>query len=275
MNTEAYNTIIGKTEDKLRKDTSFVRRNYIVYQVAKVIYIAASIASAFAIWIHVHLRAGETFDAAVAVIIASFITLLIAGCQYMIKPFVDDWQAQAHIKGGEHGTMMFVKGLFGVIGIGLGVWLSLNGASKAVDVVRKDTTFENVKLISEDSIARYYDAQIAQINGSIGRAESTTYKKKITAPATKNLTILFTTVNTLQEKKAAELADAKAKNDAMLAEYKDETKINAAGAKGFMGLAEFLIVLCAWMMGLFDKGTKNEAKSLGIQVDQTFPAGRG
>jgi len=270
MQPETYNTIIGKSEDKLRRETSFVRRNYSFYWIATILYILASLGSAFTIFMHMNMRAGETFYPTVAIIIASFITLVIAGCQYMIEPLVDDYQAKAHIKGGSDGALMFLKGLAALVGIVGGVWLSINGASKAVDVVRKDTTFENIKLISEDSIARYYDTQIAQINGSIGKQEGTTYKRKITAPATKNLTILFSTVNDLQAKKAAELADAKAKNDLVLAEYKDETKVNAAGAKGFMGFLELLIVITAVMRGVFNDGLKKEAKSVSIKAGQTF-----
>lgn len=271
MQTDSYNTLMSKTEAKLRKETSFVRRNYVVYWIVTILYIAASLASAFTIFVHLNLRGSETFKPAVAVIIAAFLTLLIAGCQYMIKEVVDDWQAKAHIKGGADGAMMFFKGLAALIGMVGGVWLSLGGASKAVDVVRKEATEINVDLVSVDSIRNYYDSRIAQINASIGKQEGTTYKRKITAPATKNLSTLFSTVNDLEKQKAADMAAATAKNDALLAEYQAETKVNAAGAKGFMGFAELLILVCAIMRGLFDDGMKKEAKSLGVQAGVPFP----
>jgi len=270
MQTESYNTLMSKTEAKLRKDNSFVRRNYAVYWIVTILYIAASLASAFAIFVHLNLRGAETFRPSVAVIIAAFLTLLIAGCQYMIKEVVDDWQAKAHIKGGADGAMMFFKGLAALIGMVAGVALSIGGASKAVDVVRKDATEINVDLVSVDSIRNYYDGKIAQINGSIGKQEGTTYKRKITAPATKNLSMLFSTVNDLEKQKAIDMAAATTKNDAALAEYHAETKVNAAGAKGFMGFAELLILVCAIMRGLFDDGLKKEAKSVGVKVGEPF-----
>jgi len=270
MNTEAYNTIIGKTEDKLRKDNSFVRRNYIVHQIAKVIYIAASIASAFAIWTHLHLRAGETFGSAIAIIIASFLTLLIAGCQYMIKPFVDDWQAQAHIKGGEDGAMMFFKGLIAVIGIVAGVWLSLNGAAKAVDVVRKESVAENLPLVSIENIKREHSQRRAELQHQREGYETNTWEGKLLKDGLKGIKYIDGQISMIDSDERTAIAKADSTNTALLSEYYAETKINAAGAKGFMGFSEFLIILCAFMMGLFEKGTKNEAKSLGVKVSNPF-----
>lgn len=270
MQTESYNTLMGKTENKLRKDNSFVRRNYAVYWIVTILYIAASLASAFAIFVHLNLRASETFKPAVAVIIASFLTLIIAGCQYMIKPLVDDWQAKAHIKGGADGAMMFFKGLAALIGIVAGVWLSLGGASKAVDVVRKDATEINVDLISIDSISNYYDQRRAEYQRTQSAYLGTKWKGNVTAPALKQSAKINDILANVEQERAATIAAASAKNDAALAEYQAETKINAAGAKGFMGFAEFLIVICAIMRGLFDDGLKKEAKSVGVKVGQTF-----
>ena len=271
MQTDSYNTLMSKTEAKLRKETSFVRRNYVVYWIVTILYIAASLASAFTIFVHLNLRGAETFKPAVAVIIAAFLTLLIAGCQYMIKEVVDDWQAKAHIKGGADGAMMFFKGLAALIGMVGGVWLSIGGASKAVDVVRKDATEINVDLVSVDSIRNYYDGKIAELNGRIGKQEGTTYKRKITAQANQNLSTLFNTLEKLEYEKSSAMDSANQKNNAALAEYQAETKVNAAGAKGFMGFAELLILVCAIMRGLFDDGMKKEAKSMGVQSGVNFP----
>lgn len=270
MQAETYNTLMGKTEDKLRKDNSFVRRNYVVYWIATILYIIASLASAFTIFVHLNLRGAETFKPAVAIIVASFLTLIIVGCQYMIKFLVDDWQAKAHIKGGADGAMMFFKGLAAALGMIFGVWLSIGGASKAVDVVRKDATEINVDLVSVDSIRNYYDGKIAELNGRIGKQEGTTYKRRITAQANQNLSTLFNTLEKLEYEKSSAMAAANQKNDAALAEYHAETKVNAAGAKGFMGFAELLILVCAIMRGLFDDGLKKEAKSVGVKVREPF-----
>jgi hypothetical protein len=270
MQTDSYNTLMGKTENKLRKDNSFVRRNYAVYWIATILYVAASLASAFTIFVHLNLRGAETFKPAVSIIVASFLTLLIVGCQYMIKFVVDDWQAKAHIKGGADGAMMFFKGIAAIIGMVFGVWLSIGGASKAVDVVRKDATEINVDLISIDSISNYYDQRRASYQQAQSAYLSTKWEGNITAPALKQSAKINDMLATVDQEQAAAIAAAEAKNDAALAEYKAETQVNAAGAKGFMGFAELLILVCAIMRGLFDDGLKKEAKSVGIKVEQTF-----
>ena len=147
MQAETYNTIIEKSKDKIRKDSSFVRRNYVVLWVAWVIYIFATLASTVSIFTHINLRAGETFIPGIAIVVAGLGTVLVISFQFMLKFFVDDWQARAHVRGGSEFAMMCLKGAMGIIGIVAGVMLSLGGADKAVEVVRKESTITTVRAI--------------------------------------------------------------------------------------------------------------------------------
>lgn len=270
MQTEVYNHIIEKSKDKLRNDSSFVRRNYVVLWVAWIIYIAATIASIFSIFAHLNMRASETFKPGFAVVAAGFLTLLVVGCQFMLKFFVDDWQAKAHIKGGSEFAMMCFKGVLGLIGIVGGIWLSLGGASKAVDMVRKENAISDVPLISVDSISHYYDAQRAEYQRRQTAYLNTTWKGNITAPALRESGKINNILAGIEQDRVKAIESATAKNDAMMAEYNAETLTNARGAKGFMGFAEFLIVVCVIIIGLFDDGVKKEAKALGVNVGNPF-----
>jgi len=270
MQTETYNTIIENSKNKIRKDSSFVRRNYVVLWVAWVIYIFATLASTVSIFTHINLRAGETFLPGIALVIAGLGTVLVISFQFMLKFFVDDWQARAHVRGGSEGAMMALKGVMGVIGIVAGVMLSLGGAEKAVDVVRKQSTIENVPLISIDSISTYYDQRRASYQQAQSAYLGTKWKGNITAPALKQSAKINDMLANVDQERAANIAAAEAKNQAALDEYYAETKINQAGARGFMGFAEFAIVLCIVLIGLFDDGVKKEAKELGVKVERTF-----
>jgi hypothetical protein len=270
MQAETYNTIIEKSKDKIRKDSSFVRRNYVVLWVAWVIYIFATLASTVSIFTHINLRAGETFLPGIAIVVAGLGTVLVISFQFMLKFFVDDWQAKAHVRGGSEFAMMVLKGAMGVIGIIAGVMLSLGGAEKAVDVVRKQSTIENVPLISVDSISNYYDQRRAEYQRLQTAFMNTKYKGTTVAPALKQGAKFTDILAGVENERAAAIAQADAKNKAALDEYLAETKINQAGAKGFMGFAEFAIVLCIVLIGLFDDGVKKEAKGLGVRADQTF-----
>jgi hypothetical protein len=270
MQAETYNTIIEKSKDKIRKDSSFVRRNYVVLWVAWVIYIFATLASTVSIFTHINLRAGETFLPGIALVIAGLGTVLVISFQFMLKFFVDDWQARAHIRGGSEGAMMALKGVMGIIGIVAGVMLSLGGADKAVDVVRKESTIENVDLISIDSISNYYDQRRAEYQRSQASFMNTKYKGTTVAPALKQGAKFTDILAGIEQSRVADIAAAEAKNKAALDEYYAETKVNQSAARGFMGFAEFAIVLCIVLIGLFDDGVKKEAKGLGVQVGQTF-----
>ena len=89
-------------------------------------------------------------------------------------------------------------------------------------------------------------------------------------PALKQSSKINDILSTVETERAAAIAAAEAKNQAALDEYLAETKVNQAGAKAFMGFAEFAIVLCIVLIGLFDDGVKKEAKGLGVQVNQPF-----
>ena len=270
MQAETYNTIIEKSKDKIRKDSSFVRRNYIVLWVAWIIYIFATLASTVSIFTHINLRAGETFLPGIALVVAGLGTVLVISFQFMLKFFVDDWQARAHIRGGSEGAMMGLKGVMGIIGIAAGVMLSLGGADKAVEVVRKESTIENVNLISVDSISNYYDQRRAEYQRAQSAYLGTKWKGNVTAPALKQSAKINDILANVEAERAATIAAAEAKNQAAMDEYYAETEVNKSGARAFMGFAEFAIVLCIVLIGLFDDGVKKEAKGLGVQVGQTF-----
>jgi len=270
MQAETYNTIIEKSKDKLRKDNSFVRRNYIVLWVAWVIYIFATLASTVSIFTHINLRAGETFLPGIALVVAGLGTVLVISFQFMLKFFVDDWQARAHVRGGSEFAMMCLKGAMGVIGIVAGVMLSLGGADKAVEVVRKESTIENVDLISVDSIKNDFNAKLAVYQRTQNAYLGTKYGGTTTAPALRQSAKYTDIIDRLEQERAATIAAAEAKNQAALDEYYAETEVNKSGARAFMGFAEFAIVLCIVLIGLFDDGVKKEAKGLGVQVHETF-----
>jgi len=166
--------------------------------------------------------------------------------------------------------MMCLKGAMGIIGIVAGVMLSLGGADKAVEVVRKESTIENVPLISVDSISNYYDQRRAEYQRAQSAYLGTKWKGNVTAPALRQSAKINDILANVEQERAATIAAAEAKNQAALDEYYAETEVNKSGARAFMGFAEFAIVLCIVLIGLFDDGVKKEAKGLGVQVRETF-----
>ena len=100
MKTDDYNRVLGSAVDKLRKDTSFVRRNYPVFWIALIMYLLCTAFSGAAIFAHVNIRAAETFAPLWAGILTGVITVVILGAQFMFKFVVDDWQAGVVTKGG-------------------------------------------------------------------------------------------------------------------------------------------------------------------------------
>ncbi len=270
MKTDDYNRVLGSAVDKLRKDTSFVRRNYPVFWIALIMYLLCTAFSGAAIFAHVNIRAAETFAPLWAGILTGVITVVILGAQFMFKFVVDDWQAGVVTKGGADFYMMLFKGALGVAGMIFAITLSWNGAAKITDHVREKDAIENVSLISTDSIRNYYDTRIAEINGRIGKQEGTTYKRRITAQANENLSVLFSTVNQLESEKAQAIKDATTRNDTAFGAYKSETIENQSYAKGFAGIAEGLALLCIILIGIFDDGLKKEATALGVKVSEPF-----
>lgn len=268
MHTEDYNRILGKATDKLRKDTSFVRRNYPVFWIALIMYILCTIFSGAAIFAHVNIRAGEIFAPLWAMILTGVITVIILGAQFMFKFVVDDWQARVVTKGGADFAMMLFKAALGTAGMIFAITLSYQGAEKITMHNRKQDQMQAVALISTDSIRSYYDARIAEIKTSVEQQEGTKWKKSITSQANKNLTVLYNTIADLEKEKLAALKDAQARNDQTILEYDGETSENAGYAKGFAGIAEALALLCIVLIGIFDDGLKNEAKSIGVKVEQ-------
>ena len=270
MKTEDYNRVLGSAVDKLRKDTSFVRRNYPVFWIALIMYLLCTSFSASAIFAHLNIRLSETFPVLWAAIFTGVLTAIVLGAQFMFKFVVDDWQAGVVTKGGADFAMMIFKGLLGTAGMIFAITLSWNGAAKITDHVREDKAFEKIVLISQDSIQRYYDGQIADLNARIGKQENNTYQKAITAQSNRNLSVLYGALKDMQDRKAAALADAKATNDAQLGEYKNETIENQTYARGFAGIAEGLALLCIILIGIFDDGLKKEAKELVVKVSEPF-----
>lgn len=270
MKAEDYNRVLSTAADKIRKDNSFVRRNYPVFWIALILYLLCTAFSGAAIFAHVNIRAVEIFGSLWAGILTGVITVIILGAQFVFKFVVDDWQAGVITKGGADFYMMLFKSAFGLTGMIFAIMLSWSGAAKITDYKRNNDTFEKVKLVSVDSIANYYDSRIAQINGQIGKQEGTTYKRRITAQANQNLSVLFSTVSQLESEKAKAIKDVTEKNDAALANYRSETVENQSYARGFAGIAEALALLCIILMGIFDDGLKKEAKEIGVRVEQDF-----
>jgi hypothetical protein len=268
MHTEDYNRVIGKATEKLRKDTSFVRRNYPVFWIALLLYILCTVFSGAAIFAHVNIRATEIFAPLWAGILTGVITVIILGAQFMFKFVVDDWQARVVTKGGADFAMMLFKAALGTVGMIFAVTLSYNGAAKITDYVRKEEQSENVALISTDSIRAYYDARIAGIDESVKEQEGTKWQKSITSQANKNLSVLYNNIAALESEKLAALKDAQKRNDVTIAEYKSGTVENKSYAKGFAGIAELLALICIVLIGIFDDGLKKEAKSLGVRAEK-------
>lgn len=270
MKTDDFNRVIDSAKDKLRKDTSFVRRNYPVFWIALIMYLLCTAFSGSAIFAHVNIRLSEIFSTLWASIITGVLTVIVLGAQFMFKYVVDDWQAGVVTKGGADFAMMIFKGLLGTAGMVFAITLSWNGAAKITSHVREGAQIENVKLISVDSIQQYYDGQIADVNAKIARQENNTYRKAITAQSNKNLATLYATLKDLQDRKAADISNAQGRNDAEIGSYKSETTENQSYARGFAGIAEGLALLCIILIGIFDDGLKKEAKELGVQIGQPF-----
>lgn len=268
MHTEDYNRILGKATDKLRKDTSFVRRNYPVFWIALIMYILCTVFSGAAIFAHVNIRAGEIFSPLWASILTGVITVIILGAQFMFKFVVDDWQARVVTKGGPDFAMMLFKAALGTAGMIFAITLSYQGAAKITDHVRKEEQAQNVALISADSIRAYYDARIADKKESVKQQEKTKWKGSITSGANKNLTVLYSDIAQLESEREAAVKDAQARNDAIVLEYNADTDENKSYAKGFAGIAEALALLCIILIGIFDDGLKKEARSIGVTVEE-------
>lgn len=268
MHTEDYNRILGKATDKLRKDTSFVRRNYPVFWIALIMYILCTIFSGAAIFAHVNIRAAEIFAPLWAAILTGVITVIILGAQFMFKFVVDDWQAHVITKGGADFAMMLFKAGLGTAGMIFAITLSYQGAEKITTHNRKQDQSQAVALISFDSIRNYYDTRIAETKTSVEQQEGAKWKKSITSQANKNLAVLYNTIAELEKEKMAALKDAQARNDQTLLAYDSDTAENAGYAKGFAGIAEGLALLCIILIGIFDDGLKKEAKKLGVQAEE-------
>lgn len=268
MKTDDYNRILQTATDKLRKDSSFVRRNYPVFWIALIMYILCTIFSGAAIFAHVNIRASEIFTPLLAGILTGIITVIILGAQFMFKFVVDDWQAGAVTKGGADFAMMLFKSALGTLGMIFAIYLSWNGAAKITDHVRDKEITSNVALISTDSIRNYYDGRITAIEKSAKEQESTKWEGSITRQANKNLSVLYGNIADLEKQKIAALSDAQARNDTMLLDYDSDTTENQSYAKGFAGIAEFLALMCIILIGLFDDGLKAEARSIGVKVEQ-------
>lgn len=268
MLAEDYNRILGKATEKLRKDTSFVRRNYPVFWIALIMYILCTIFSGAAIFAHVNIRAEEIFSPLWAAILTGVITVIILGAQFMFKFVVDDWQARVVTKGGPDFYMMLFKAALGTAGMIFAITLSYQGAAKITDHMRDKEVTQNVALISTDSIRAYYDARIADKKESVEQQEKTKWKGSITSGANKNLTVLYADIARLEEERDAAVKDAQGRNDLALSNYNSETVENQSYAKGFAGIAEALAFLCIILIGIFDDGLKNEAKSIGVTVEE-------
>lgn len=270
MKAETYDTLIKNSADKLKKEKSFIRRNYVIFWIALGIYVLATILSASAIFANLRLWADETFFPAIGVILAVIGTLAVIGMQFMLKSFVDDIQAGAHNKGGSDGAMMALKGIIGVCGIAAGVWLSLGGAGAVVEYVAKKETDVNVDLISVDSISNYYDQRRAEYQRAQTAYLGTKWKGNITAPALKQSAKINDILANVETERAATIAAAEAKNKAAMDEYYAKTSNNKARAKGWMGIAEALITLSIILIGIFDDGVKREAKVHLQKAEETF-----
>lgn len=271
MQSDTYNDIIEKSKDKIRKDNSFIRRNYPVLVLAWVAYIIATLVSTGAVAAHVFIRMHETFNTVVAAIFTVLITGLVVVFQFMLKSFVDDCQAKAWRKGGSDRVMMLGKIVAGLTGLIAGAMLSINGADKAVDFVRKEKTETAVKTIDLVPIKTEFDSRIAALQRQRAVYEASTWKGKPTPHALRGVKKIDDQIALINAERAAKVAQVDSSNVALLSEYQAETATNSNAARGFMGIAEILIIpLCLILIGIFDDGVKREAKSIGVQVGQTF-----
>lgn len=276
MNKDVYNEIVKGSVEKLRKDNSFIRRNWTVLILAWIGWAIGTIVSAFSIFSHITIRAGQTFIPAIAITLAVLGTVSIIVFQFMLKYFVDDVQAKAWFKGGSDRGMMLAKLVAGLLGLVFGALLSINGAAKAVDYVRKENTEENLPLVSQEEIRRGFDARRAALQHQRETYEASTWKGKPTPQSLRGVRQIDAQINQLDNEMRVELFKADSLNTSMLTEYRAETQVNSNAARGFMWINELLIIpLCLLLIGLYDDGVKKEAKSLGIDNEVTFPAGRG
>jgi len=271
MQKEVYNEIMKKTEEKLRKETSFTRRNYTVLLLAWAGWGIGTIISAVSIFSHINIRASETFAGWASIILAILGTGMIIVFQFMLKYFVDDVQAKAWWKGGADKGMMTAKLVAGVIGLAAGAFLSIHGAAKAVDYVRKEKTEENLPLVSSEAIKTEFGARVAALQHQRETYENSTWRGKPTPQALKGVKQIDAQIAAIDVERRVMLAKADSTNAALISEYRTETTVNSNAAKGFMGIVEIVIIpLCLLLIGLFDDGVKKEAKDLGMKVPQTF-----
>jgi len=271
MQSDTYNDIIEKSKEKIRKDNSFIRRNYPVLVLAWVAYIIATVVSTGAVAAHVFIRLGETFNTVVAVIFTVLITGLVIVFQFMLKYFVDDCQAKAWRKGGSDRFMMLGKIIAGLVGLIAGAMLSINGADKAVDFVRKEKTETAVKAIDLAPIKTEFDSRIAALQAQRRTYEASTWKGKPTPQSLRGVKKIDEQIALINAERGAKVMQIDSVNTAMLSEYQAETATNSNAARGFMGIAECLIIpLCLILIGIFDDGVKREAKSIGVKLPDPF-----
>jgi hypothetical protein len=271
MKAGHYDHLLRTAEDKVKKDNSFVRRNYPVFWIATFIYVAAMIFSFSAEFSHIKIRASEIFNQTIAVSLAIILSLIIEGLKFIGKYAVDDYQAGAHLKPGAEKSMFYTKIILAVIGFGLSIWLSVEGASKVTDFVRKQDAIEKVDLVSVEEIKHEYDNRLGQLQKDRTMYENSTWKGKPTQEGLRGAAKVDQQITDLGNERRAALAKADSTNAALMLEYRVDTDSNKSYAKGFAGIAEIVMIVCIFLIGFFDDGLKEEyTKLVGKPERSTF-----
>lgn len=270
MKTKHYDHLLQTAEDKVKKDNSFVRRNYPVFWIATFIYVAAMVFSFAAEFSHINIRASEIFNSTIAVSLAVILSLIIEGLKFIGKYAVDDYQAGAHLKPGAEKSMFYTKIILAVLGFGLSIWLSVEGASKVTDFVRKKDAIEKVDLVSIEDTKREFDSRLAQLQKDRTMYENSTWKGKPTQEGLRGASKVDQQITDLGNERRAALAKADSTNTAAMLEYKVDTDSNKSYAKGFAGVAEVVMIVCIFLIGFFDDGLKEEYNAI-VGQNQRVP----
>ena len=268
MNNEILNNELNKAAKKAGKDKSFIRRNFWVWVlVAYFIYPTATIFSAITEGGHIYSRAFETFAHSTAAwLITIVLVVILESSKYLLKFAVDDLQANVFTKGGAELFAFFVKAIWGLLALGISIFLSISGASKISGDWRKADQSNVVATVSLDSINTKYDARIAPYQAQVNSLRRNTWEGVMNPVSVRSMDRVNKIIEGIESERSQEIAKANSENTALIEEYKGATIDNQSYAQGFAGISEAIILLCIIFIGVYDDGIKKEAKGLGINA---------
>jgi hypothetical protein len=265
-----------RAQEHLEKVNSFIARNYWMWiAVTYIIYPCASIISAVTEGTHIHLRMQATLGegSKIGLLFTVVLVLLIETLKFFTgKGAVDDWQADAFIKGGVHRVMFLAK-VAGFVVISLFSYkLSTEGANMATHTITAST--RPPTLINKDSINALYDARLAPIQANIESYRKTTWKGSITRDALAGMKAEGKQVEQIENDRRMALAMAMQQDSTTTAQWSASTAETGNFFTVFAGIGELVCLLAIIFMGVYDQGAMAEANTVQ-QATGTAPTPSG